>query len=496
MGAFAAAKRRFQVHLRPEDVQHHLRAGGDTPDSATIVDALGQLRDWGNLRADPDTSRVTSVEEFHRVRFLYQLTREGEAAETALAAYDLALGRRGALQSVALTDIVLQLRALLELVTAPEPDAARVHLSLSALAARFQDLADNAQAFMTSLQRTMDVRDADVDAFLAYKDRLIDYLERFIKDLVATGAEIAQLVIRLEEFDVPALLDLAAEREAADEAPDGTADFRARAFARQRELWSERWAGFHAWFLSAAGQQSQAAILRGQARAAVPRLLAVVSALNDRRAGRSDRSADFRTLALWFAEAPDDAAMHRLWRAAFGLQSTRHLTITPETVQAREDRRIAGTTAWADAPPILISPRLRKTGSYERRGKPNRVIDRSQQLRYLAERAAAQAAETAAARAALLAKVGVAVRLSDVSTLEPGAFRLFLGLLGDALAAATPGQSEVRTVTADGSLAVRLVALPDPEIAEIDTGAGIFRGPDHLLQITDMVAVRRRDAAS
>ena len=38
--------------------------------------------------------------------------------------------------------------------------------------------------------------------------------------------------------------------------------------------------------------------------------------------------------------------------------------------------------------PLLISPRLRKTGSYERRGKPNRVIDRSAERARLAEQVA------------------------------------------------------------------------------------------------------------
>src|SRR4051812_4790141 len=101
MLAFVAAKRRFVVHLRSEDVLAELAAGGAT-DPRAVADALAQLVEWGNLRADPDTGRVTSVEDFHRARFLYQLTHAGEAAERSLAAFDEQLGRRGALQAVAL----------------------------------------------------------------------------------------------------------------------------------------------------------------------------------------------------------------------------------------------------------------------------------------------------------------------------------------------------------------------------------------------------------
>ncbi len=78
---FAQAKERFIVHLRPEDVAAELRIEADEQ----LTQALEQLVAWGNLRADADTSRVTSVEDFHRKRSLYQLTAAGPAAEQAIA---------------------------------------------------------------------------------------------------------------------------------------------------------------------------------------------------------------------------------------------------------------------------------------------------------------------------------------------------------------------------------------------------------------------------
>jgi uncharacterized protein (TIGR02677 family) len=483
MDTFLQSKRRFTVHLRPEDV-HETLTGIDL---SAVAEALTKLEGWGNLRADPDTSRVTTVEDFHRARFLYQLTERGEAAELALTAYDEALGRRGALQAVALSDIATQLHALLELAGQAAPDPAKVHLLLRGLVDRFTDLASNAQAFMGSLQRTIDLHDADADAFRAYKDRLIDYLERFIRDLVGTGGEIAQLIDALEQHRVGALLDIAAWREAEDAAPgagEGANDPRRQEFERVRPLWQDRWHGFRTWFVSEQHHPSQAKLLRSQARAAIPQLLQVVAALNERRAGRSDRSADFRSLAKWFAQAPDEPGLHRLWRSAFGLSPSRHLTVDSETVEARADTLIPPNTTWADAPPLEISPQLRKTGSYERRGKSNQVIDRTKQRRYLAELAARETAETAAARAALA--TAHPTRLADLGELDPAAFKLFLGLLGDALAARTPSKRMVETTTSDGSMAIRLTLLEGAGLAEIHTPDGVFRGPDHLVEIVDL----------
>jgi uncharacterized protein (TIGR02677 family) len=407
--AFTRARDRFIVHLRPEDVLLDLVGPADAD---AVVAALESLVGWGNLRSDPDTSRVTTVADFHRARFLYQLTPAGRAAEEAIALYEEALGRRGALQSVALADIAEQLRALCELMTATEPDPARTHLLLVGLAERFTGLADNAQAFMASLRRVIDFSDGDVAAFLAYKQRLIDYIDRFIADLANRGAEIAELIQRIESPGVDRLLSLAARREASDALPDlpddpghtdttdtDTTDTSTTGDAATDlalRAWRNRWRGLHDWFVSDGSRHpSQARLLRGAALTAITQLIDTVAALNERRSGRSDRSADFRALARWFAQAPDEQAAHRLWRTAFGLTPARHLSVTAETVAAWQDSEPTPATPWRQAPPVRISPQLRRTGAYERRGQPNRVTDRAEQRRALAERAEQETARPA-----------------------------------------------------------------------------------------------------
>lgn len=491
MLAFIAAKRRFVVHLRSDDILAELAVDGPC-DPKAVTDALSQLVDWGNLRADPDTSRVTSVEDFHRARFLYQLTHAGEAAERSLALFDEQLGRRGALQAVALEDIATGLRALQELTQEADPDVVRAGLLLRDLVGRCVDLAENAQAFMGSLQRTIDLYDLDTEAFRAYKERLIEYLERFIKDLTGIGGEIAELLEDLDLQGIDRLLALVARRDAEDAAPGPGApdDFREQAFAAGLASWRERWLGLQQWFLSSPEHPSQAKLLRARARKAIPDLLAVVALLNERRAGRSDRTADFRALAVWFAQAPGEAAMHRLWQATFGLQSSRHLTLDADTALARVTNPVPPSTPWRAAPPLMISPRLRRTGSYERRGKPNRVIDRRADRRLLAERAAAEVEQTSAARAQLITEHPI--RLSDLGHLDHDAFSLFLALLGDALSAGRPGEREIRTTTGDGSLEIRLAPIPGAAPVQISTDAGVFRGCDHVLQIVDLTATARR----
>src|SRR5262249_60233723 len=98
----------------------------------------------------------------------------------------------------------------------------------------------------------------------------------------------------------------------------------------------------------------EARLLRQAAVTAIKQLIDAIGLLNERRSGRSDRSADFRVLARWFAAAPDDEAAHRLWRAAFGMCPPRHPSVTGGTAQAR--RHVPPPNPRPGAPPHRPSP--------------------------------------------------------------------------------------------------------------------------------------------
>ena len=207
--------------------------------------------------------------------------------------------------------------------------------------------------------------------------------------------------------------------------------------------------------------------------------------INDRRFTRSDRTADLRMLARWFAEADSDAAAHRLWRAAFALAPARHLVVDAETMEQREARPVPARTSWLDAPPLRISPRLRSSGRYVRRGRPNDVIDRSREKALLAEAAVAEARQIAAARRRLA--TGTRTRLSDLHALDATEFDLFLELLGETLSSKVRADERAEVVSIDGTVHVTLEPTGDGSTAMIVTSAGRFSGSDHYITIRDLV---------
>jgi len=117
-------------------------------------------------------------------------------------------------------------------------DDAKLHLTLSSLVDRFEQLTSRAQSFMRGLQRTVDLHGISVKAFLAYKGKLIDYLERFIGELVVATNRIAEALFQLESAGVNLAFAAAACRELADAlepTPEG--------FAAAEIRWQQRWAG-------------------------------------------------------------------------------------------------------------------------------------------------------------------------------------------------------------------------------------------------------------
>jgi len=480
MEVFATAKRQYRLQLRPDEVLSEANWGQRVPPAQEeVTTALAQLAAWGNLESQPDMTRASTLNDYYRARFLYRLSHGGEAVETGLAAFVQSMRHRAELQTVALEDIDSRLQALRRLLdeagSSGDLDTAKAHEILRDLVRVFEGLTENAQAFMAGVARSLELQQADAAMIAAYKRRLIDYLERFMGDLIRRSDMIARTLLELSDVIDDILLQIAA-REARDAAPGGTNE-QAEETLRRQDVWRERWKGLCGWFLPTGNEPPQADLLRARARSAIPQLLGAIAAINERRSGRSDRSADFRVLAQWFAACDSDDDAHRLARAAFTLQPARHFSLDVEQV----DDEVPASTSWLDAPALTINPRLREYGESAPRGPLAKVRDRSRERALMAQQLVEESRQVEVARQRLA--TGQPTRLSELGELDEHAFGLFLGLLGEALAEQTDPNQPVERQTGDGLLHIHLEPLAEDSHARIHTPAGVFSGRDHLLTI-------------
>jgi len=477
---FARSREQFIIHLRPSEVLREiarLEPGSLSAAELSEVEMrLQQLVTWGNLLATRDSSEVSSVEDFYRPRYLYQLSAEGEVAEAALKFYFQQIHQPGELQTAALGDIILSIQEIETLLAASECDDAKLMSAFRGLVDRFEELTSRAQTFMRSLQQTIDLYGISVEDFLSYKEMLIGYLERFIGELVTATNQISERLSGFGQQVMEAVWQRLAERELVD-ALDPSEEMR----ARSRLAWQQRWQGLNRWFRGETGKASQAEILRHRARSAIPSLLATLANINDRRSSRSDRSADWKELAVWFAEAEESADMHCLWRAAFSLNSSRHYVINDETLAARDDDPISPKTSWLHAAPVWITPRLRQSGRAVHRGPARSIVNRSEAKRELQKLNQLQAEQIRQACAKLA--TNRRMRLSEVKDLDRFAFELFLDLLGEALTKKFDPNDSVMAPSSDGSLSIFMEPIPEADYIAIETKDGALWGHDHWITI-------------
>ncbi|HEY2382476.1 MAG TPA: TIGR02677 family protein [Terriglobia bacterium] len=490
MRVFMHSKERFALHLRPADVL----AGFGPPPVAEPLDLpaaealLNQLCEWGNLESHPDTADVTTVEDFLRRRYLFQITVRGEAAERAVTAYEESILQPGELQTAALADIRSLLEELARFAESAEIDDAKTTLALRTLCLSFEELTRRAQIFMSGLQRRIDLQRIEIEEFILYKERLIDYLQRFVGELVIAADEIASGLRRIESAGVDRLLTGAARREVADLLNATPEDLQSAALH-----WKDRWEGLRSWFIGNGNVPSHAETLRARALSAIPALLTAVANINDRRVTRIDRVNDLRTLAGWFAEAETESDAHCLWRAAFGLHASRHLMTNDETLDLLDAAGVQSATSWFEAPPMKISVRLRTTGSHTKKGRSSAIVDRSREKDLLARFAAEESAQIERARRVLAQ--GKRILLSEIGKLDTAEFDLFLEILGEALAMKSRPQDSVEIVSSDGALRITLEPVPNSGTAIIRAPSGDFSGPDHAITIEQLFQ-EQHDAGS
>jgi uncharacterized protein (TIGR02677 family) len=463
MCAFVESKDRFVFQLRLPDVVEAVRLSGmcETPEPRQIDAALARLCEWGHLQKHSAIRDVLTVEDFFARHDAFRLTSRGEAAEKALALFDTALDTAHRLENelevTALSDIRRLLQELLQLSSQTNPDAAQVHCNILLLHARFQTLTANAQALIGRLE-------AEVTSPTANGQRLLQYGERLVGELVLTADVVDKVVHEIEPSRFELLVQAVARRSVRD----------------SMEMKSH-WDRFRRWFIGEPGRPSHAELVREQVRPLITAGLNAIARANDRRIHRIDRASDFRVLARWFAQAESDADAHRLWRSAFGLCSARHLIVNDRTLDDHETRDVPANTSWLDAPPLRISKRFRHCSNSPQTGMLSRIIDRTADKEKLA--AATHEEALRLVRAQNRFGTGRRIRLSELEQLETGEFEMLLDLLGEAVSARIFSNEAVEILSPDGSLNLRLEPTDDGRDAMILTNDGIFSGPDQWIQI-------------
>lgn len=471
--AFGEANERLETALGLDDVRHRLHSVGwfQALNDEDLTRALNQLRDWQLLGVIQNHGQnYRTALEYERHNLQYSLTKQGEAALAGVQQALSMLASSGALQTAVLDAIADRLDSLSALLTDPDSTHRRVFSTLFELENHLEALRGNTKRFNGELQRILRADGADLTTFHEVKTSTVAYLEEFLTNLDQRAQAIATGVARIDEHGV----DLLHHRALLGaDLPQLTGEDPTPEWLQHR---TTRWEGLRAWFAPNDGSPPRVDELRNVARRAIVSLLQVLERITESRRRSSNAVADFRELARWFAAAPSETDLHRLWSAAFGLGSARHAHL------AHSDPELVSTSAsWWEAEQVEVSQLLRRSGRTERFARTGKVRDVSALKKERAERAKAQRAEllTAWSRIATDGQV----RLSSFGKLEHATLERLLDLLGRALSSGVDATGARRGVTGDGAVEIVLWPPPDSQPAVLRTPRGTLAGPDYVIEV-------------
>nr|WP_240204526.1 TIGR02677 family protein [Streptomyces actuosus] len=474
LDAFGAAGEHLETALGLDAVRRRLRGVGwaAAVDDAELHDVLARLVQWELLDVVHNhAENYRTAEEYERRNLQYSLTRRGEAALAGVRHALEVLASTGALQTAVLEAIADRLDELCLLSDEPAAADRRIYTTLRELEGHLDALVENTKAFNGELQRLLRAEGADPEVFREVKAATVAYLQEFLVNLDRRGRTVAAAVARVEERGTAGLRERALRGA---ELPPVAGEDPAAAWLERRRA---RWAGLRAWFLPDDGARPRIEQLHDIARRAIVSLLQVLERINESRRRSSSAVQDFRELARWFAAAPAEEDLHRLWSAAFGLGPARHAHLAHP-----DPELIPPSHSWSDAPPVAVSALLRTSGRTERFTRTAKVRDVTAVRAARAERARVERAELA--RAWRLLETDGPVRLSSFGVLDPAVFDRLLDLLGRALTARPDTAGLRRATTGDGRVEIALSPPPDGRTAVLRTSAGALAGPDYVVRVT------------
>ncbi len=480
LSAFAEANERLETALVLDDVRHRVGAGWyEALSDDDFSAALDQLRDWQLLDVTQNhAEQYRTAQEYERRNLAYSLTRRGEAAVAGAAHALQVLTATGALQTAVLDAIVDRLAELDALAPDPAASNRRIFSALSELESHLEALRNNTTQFNGELQRLLRADGADLTIFHEVKAATVAYLQEFLGNLDQRAFAIAATLERIEERGIT---ELRARALAGADLPVLTGDDPGPEWLAHRRT---RWEGLQAWFRPADGRTPRVVQLHVVARRAIVSLLQVLDRITESRRRATSAVADFRELARWFALAPGEPDLHRLWAAAFGLSSARHAHLS------HPDPELYGAEAgWAGTPPVKVSAHLRRSGRTEHFGFTARVRDVAALKASRAARARAERAEMQAAWDLLASDDDLS--LSQFASLDHAVFERLLDLLGRALATPAGIDGVRRAVTGDGQVEIELHAADHGRTAALRTPQGTFSGPDYRVRISHAATASR-----
>ncbi len=318
MRYFYEQHQRLRYWLKPEEVFDGVFGYGALGDYTMeqCQKDLDQLMEWKNLIPRHDGGRASTVEEYLRKKFRYQMTPYSVEIERLLEGLEKIRGYGGSLEPTLLEAIARGLKTIEETGRFGEGEA---HQTWKATYEVFTQLTQEAADYIASLQSAKAEELMLSEAFLVYKNSLTRYLQNFVRGLQVHGMKVEGMLLRItpsrrDSFFTAVMDDRAGMPQLDDiSSPD-----------EERHLLEQEWDSLVRWFLGDARAVSDLQFLEQATKDTIAKIVRCALRIQEKQRSGVSRKRELDYLGRWFfsLSAMDEA--HELAAYTFGLYRTRH----------------------------------------------------------------------------------------------------------------------------------------------------------------------------
>jgi uncharacterized protein (TIGR02677 family) len=410
---------RLREFLFPEEVFAHLKESTIFAkyEIEELHSDLSSLVKWGNLRAQQESGKVKTINEFKKRRFRYQITPYTVEFERMLIQFEQdgdTFG--GSLEKTQFERLYQTLKKVRNSVSDSQETSAQLW---SDVLHYFKNITQNTSDYFAYLRSEDSNEQMKSEAFLLYKDQFTLYLREFIIALQRTATGIQDVIHSMSREEMRSFFEKVVQHEEKVfrfERMDIETD-------RITEL-EETWFNVKAWFLGDDAGESQYENVQRQTNDAIRRITRIVQRLGERSQLQRSRKEDYLHLAQWFLTLDSIDEAHKLSSVAFGAFHTKH--IYSDHIPT-DDIYI---DVWEEDP--MAHERVPRVRDYREKTKATALEDHKLQK----EMASREHLERRLYEQKVIQqyRTGSEIILEDLPIVEPFVRKLFLTWIGKAMA--------------------------------------------------------------
>lgn len=325
---------------------------------------LTVLKDWGNLATIQDTRKVSSIEEFKNKKFRYQLTETAVQIERMVVGLENLLIEGSSLEPTLLERLRLSLMKMEEMQGA---GTEKIYGWWSDLNNDFIRLNQNYQDYMRELNSVKAEEMMKTREFLVFKDRLLEYLRSFVKNLQMNVSVIEQRLRKVEAEVIEELLEQVTAYEMSIPRMDTEVN-ESQIYKRMKG----RWENIQGWFCGADGRESEAAKVFDTTNEIIRKITRYAARLSEQSNSGANRREEYRKLSVMFARCENMEEAHKLSAMVFGIERSLHL----KGDFARSTESINSGVFEEEPKVIPLTPRIR---TYREKARRSGIEDRTRE---------------------------------------------------------------------------------------------------------------------